>query len=92
MVGNGLGRSLGSGCSFPSSHTRLLSLRKGKDRVREVLGERSGVPVGDVRLGSAMSDVTRRRRRMGEDGGGWRGCSVGCCCCCSSRRRLLMGC
>lgn len=69
LVGNGLGRSLGSGCSFPSSHTRLLSLRKGKDRVREVLGERSGVPVGDVRLGSAMSDVTRRRRRrMGEDG------------------------
>lgn len=67
LVGNGLGKSLGSGCSFPSSHTRLPSLRKGKDRVRDVLGERSGVPEGEVRLGSAMSDVTRTRG-MEEDG------------------------
>lgn len=55
LVGNGLGRSLGSCCSLPSSHTRLLSLRKGKERVRDALGERSGVPEGDVRLGSAMT-------------------------------------
>lgn len=55
LVGSGLGRSLGSGCSFPSSHTRLPSLRKGKERVRDELGERSGVPEGDVSLGSAMS-------------------------------------
>lgn len=67
MVGNGLGKSLGNGCSFPSSHTRLPSLKKGKERVREVLGERSGVPEGDVRLGSAILDVTRSRR-MGEGG------------------------
>lgn len=66
MVGSGLGRSRGSGFSFPSSHTRLPSLRKGKERVREELGERSGVPEGDVRLGSAMSDVMKRRR-TGED-------------------------
>lgn len=66
LVGNGLGKSRGSGCSLPSSHTRLLSLRKGKERVREALGERSGVPEGDVRLGSAMSDVTRGE----EDEGG----------------------
>lgn len=65
MVGNGLGKSLGSGCSFPSSHTRLPSLRKGKERVRDVLGERSGVPEGDVRLGSAMPAVTRRRMEGG---------------------------
>lgn len=69
MVGNGLGRSLGSGCSFPSSHTRLPSLRKGKERLRDVLGERSGVPEGDVRLGSAMPDVTRRRMEGGRGGG-----------------------
>lgn len=63
LVGNGLGRSRGSGCSFPSSHTRLPSLRKGKERVREELfGERSGVLEGDVRLGSAMSQVTGTRR------------------------------
>lgn len=62
MVGSGLGRSLGSGGSFPSSHTRLPSLRKGKERVRDELGERSGVPEGDVRLGSAMSDATERGR------------------------------
>lgn len=61
MVGSGLGRSLGSGCSFPSSHTRLPSLRKGKERVRDELGERSGVPEGDVSLGSAMSEATLRR-------------------------------
>lgn len=69
FVGNGLGKFLGSGCCFPSSHTRLPSLRNGKERVREALGERRGVPEGDVRLGSAMSNVTRRRR-MGEDGVG----------------------
>lgn len=68
LVGNGLGKSRGSGGSLPSSHTRLPSLKKGKERVRELLGERRGVPEGDVRLGSAMSDVTRKRRRMGEDG------------------------
>lgn len=62
LVGSGLGRSLGSGGSFPSSHTRLPSLRKGKERVRDELGERSGVPEGDVRLGSAMSDATERGR------------------------------
>jgi len=44
---------------------RLLSLRKGKERLREALGERSGVRDGDVRLWSAMSEVT------GEDEGGW---------------------
>lgn len=65
LVGNGLGKSLGSGFSFPSSHTRLPSLRKGKERVRDVLGERSGVPEGDVRLGSAMPDVLSRRRMEG---------------------------
>lgn len=70
LVGSGLGRSLGSGCSFPSSHTRLPSLRKGKERVRDELGERSGVPEGDVSLGSAMSEATDgapgagERRRM----------------------------
>ena len=65
MVGSGLGRSRGSGCARPSSHTRLPSLRKGKERVREVLGERSGVLEGDVRLGSAMSEVTTRMREDG---------------------------
>lgn len=73
LVGSGLGSSLGSGCSFPSSHTRLPSLRKGKERVREELGERSGVPEGDVSLGSAMSEATLRRTHFvllpGECGG-----------------------
>lgn len=64
LVGSGLGRSLGSGCSFPSSHTRLPSLRKGKERVRDELGERSGVPEGDVNLGSAMSEATPRRMHL----------------------------
>lgn len=58
LVGSGLGRSLGSGCSLPSSHTRLPSLRKGNERPRDELGERSGVPEGDVSLGSAMSEAT----------------------------------
>lgn len=66
LVGSGLGRSRGRGCSFPSSHTRLLSLKKGKDRVTELPGERRGVPEGDVRPGSAMSNVIKRRR-TGED-------------------------
>lgn len=35
-----------------------------------MLGERSGVLEGDVRLGSAMSEVTTRMRRMREDGVG----------------------
>lgn len=79
LVGSGLGSSLGSGGSFPSSHTRLPSLRKGKDSVSEVLGERSGVPEGDVRRGSAMSDVaTDEEDEEEEEGGGARcGCSVG---------------
>lgn len=64
LVGSGLGRSRGRGGSFPSSHTRLPSLRKGKERVREVFGERSRVSEGDVRLGSAMSDVMKRRRMV----------------------------
>lgn len=61
LVGSGLGSSRGRGCSLPSSHTLLLSLKKGKDRVTELLGERRGVPEGDVRLGSAMSDVIKKR-------------------------------
>lgn len=64
MVISGLGKSRGSGCSLPSSHTWLPSLTKGKERVRELLGERSGVLEGDVRLGSAMLAVMRTR----EDG------------------------
>lgn len=58
LVGSGLGKSRGSPCSALSSHTRLPSLRNGKERVSGALGERSGVAEGDVRLGSAMSDVT----------------------------------
>lgn len=67
MVGSGLGSSRGSGGSFPSSHTRLPSLRKGKERVREALGERSGVPEGDVRPGSAMWSVMERMRDEWEE-------------------------
>lgn len=32
-----------------------------------MVGERSGVPEGDVRLGSVMSDVTRKGRMEEED-------------------------
>lgn len=64
MVGSGLGRSRGDCGSFPSSQTRLPSLRKGKERVRGVFGERRRVSEGDVRLGSAMSDVMKRKVRF----------------------------
>lgn len=45
---------------------RLPSLRKGKERLREALGERSGVLEGDVRPGSAMLDGTAARRVRGD--------------------------
>lgn len=64
MVGSGLSSSLGSGCSFPSSQTRLPSLRKGKESVREESGERSGVPEGDVRRGAAMFGVKKRKKKV----------------------------
>lgn len=67
MVGSGLGRSRGSsGGSLLSSHTRLPSLRKGKERVREAVGERSGVSVGDETPGSAMSKCDEEEEE--EDG------------------------
>lgn len=80
LVGSGLGRSLGSGCSFPSSHTRLPSLRKGKERLRDELGERSGVPEGDVSLGSAMSEATLRRMHSSAAGLGGRRSSIRSTC------------
>ena len=89
LVGSGLGRSRGSGGSFPSSHTRLLSLRKGKDRVRGASGERSGVPEGDVRLGSAMSAVMKISR-TGEDDVDAGSFSVSCCCCSSGCSLLTL--
>lgn len=67
MVGSGLGRSWGSGGSLPSCHGLLPSLGKGKERLRGALGERSGVPEGDVMLGSAMSNAMKGCRMEGGD-------------------------
>lgn len=66
LVGSGLGRSRGSGSSAPSFHTRLPSLRKGKDRVSEALGERRGERRGGSEgdVGSAMST---RKHKEGPD-------------------------
>lgn len=62
LVGSGLGRSRGRCSSAPSFHTRPSSLRNGKDRVSEALGERSGASEGDVRLESAMSKEMKTGR------------------------------
>lgn len=90
LVGSGLGSSLGSGCSFPSSHTRLPSLKKGKEREREELGERSGVPEGDVNLGSAMSEATLRLMHSSAGAGGQRRYGGRLCHFVSVRRRIAV--
>lgn len=63
LVGSGLGRSRGSGGSLPSGHALLPSRGNGKERVSGALGERRGVPEGDVMLGSAI--VRRDEWRKG---------------------------
>lgn len=59
-MGSGLGSDRGWG-GTPLSHTRLSSLKKGKERERGAArGERRGASEGDVRLGSAMAEARAR--------------------------------